>query len=1271
MVFFFIFSLTSKVWAAPYYLYLDISGANTTIDDTPHITSWRLSVLQNYDFGGGVFELKRGSSTPTDDIRLKIYNGNDTSGTLIGEVVVSKNTVSGTFNPISFIFPTPLTLTPGSYYITLSSNTSSAGNVQYFVKGADSATLNLTGPGAALDAAYGTVSSNPTTTSNFTLSKSAPASVQINQNLTYSFGLGNSGANLSGTSARISEDLPAGVVATAVTAGTGVSGVNCGSLPSAEGALLSCSVTLSAGLASSAPNGTAAFTLSTTAPASAGTIVNYASVDPTGGIAPATPGSGCITPSCASASTIVNSTSDVTAPIITGPSGGAGAAASAITVDENQTGVTTLTANETVTWSLVGGTDQAKFSISAGGVITFQSAPDYETPTDSDTNNTYVVQVRATDTAGNISTQTVTVTVANLDEVAPIITGPSGGAGAAASAITVDENQTGVTTLTANETVTWSLVGGTDQAKFSISAGGVITFQSAPDYETPTDSDTNNTYVVQVRATDTAGNISTQTVTVTVLDISDTAPIISGATTLTVDENQTGVTTLLANRAVSWSIVGGSDQGSFAINASGVVAFQSAPDYETPTDSNVNNSYIVLVRATDSSGNVATTTVTVLIRNLEDSPPIAGGGTASISGRITRSSGPPIAGVLVELVDGTGLVIATAVSQGGGFYAFSNIPEGNYGVQFNTSSGISRSHTDVGTPHGNAVTNISVTSGTDIKDVDAIVLDPSGVIYDSIQRTPVAGAQVSFYFGGNKVSNSWLDTALGGLNDQTTDSTGFYSFVLNGSASSGTYELRVTAPSGYSNAASILIPSGGTLTTALGGGVQEVQPQATAPVAGQSTLYYTQFTFTVGATMATTSDGVVKNHIPLDPMMTAALSVTQNATEAGQPARYTVALNRTNATGSGLTFDIKDLATGTASGGTDYPALLVNQQLVVPSGSSSGTFELMAADDAVVDPDETVSLQISNPSVGGVNIAPFTTLTTDLGTASIADNDNAPVFTGTNTTFDGKPAFSIDYPENQLAGAILGTAAATDADGNSLTYSISAGDPGGSTPWFVINSSGEVSLTTEGVASVANDFEQLANGQTLTLTASDGANPTSIVMVLNETDADDIPPLISVAGNPVGPSSAITVNENQTGVTTLTANEAVTWSLVGGSDQGKFVISAEGVLTFLPAPDFELPKDVDANNIYLVQVQAKDAAGNVSQLAVSVTVADVDDAAPLITGPSGGPGAGVSAITVKENQTAVLTLTADETATWSLSGGTDRARFKIDAVTGELTFLVA
>jgi hypothetical protein len=115
---------------------------------------------------------------------------------------------------------------------------------------------------------------------------------------------------------------------------------------------------------------------------------------------------------------------DTTPPVITGPAGATGAT-SAISLAENTTAVHTFTANESVTWSINGGADAARFTIGSGtGALVFATAPNFESPTDADTNNTYIVGVRATDTAGNATTQTCTVTVVNANE-APTFAGPS------------------------------------------------------------------------------------------------------------------------------------------------------------------------------------------------------------------------------------------------------------------------------------------------------------------------------------------------------------------------------------------------------------------------------------------------------------------------------------------------------------------------------------------------------------------------------------------------------------------------------------------------------------------------------------------------------------------------------------------------------------------------------------------------------------------------------------------------------------------------------
>lgn len=122
-------------------------------------------------------------------------------------------------------------------------------------------------------------------------------------------------------------------------------------------------------------------------------------------------------------SIIVGTGGDTTAPVITGPSGATGATSS-ISIPENTTAVYTFAANEAVTWSLNGGADQSYFTInSSTGALSFIVAPDFETPVDAGANNTYVVGVRATDTAGNATTQTLTVTVTDVAvESAPNIT---------------------------------------------------------------------------------------------------------------------------------------------------------------------------------------------------------------------------------------------------------------------------------------------------------------------------------------------------------------------------------------------------------------------------------------------------------------------------------------------------------------------------------------------------------------------------------------------------------------------------------------------------------------------------------------------------------------------------------------------------------------------------------------------------------------------------------------------------------------------------------
>ena len=81
--------------------------------------------------------------------------------------------------------------------------------------------------------------------------------------------------------------------------------------------------------------------------------------------------------------------------------------------------------------------------------------------------------------------------------------------------------------------------------------------------------------------------------------------------------------------------------------------------------------------------------------------------------------------------------------------------------------------------------------------------------------------------------------------------------------------------------------------------------------------------------------------------------------------------------------------------------------------------------------------------------------------------------------------------------------------------------------------------------------------------------------------------------------------EGNTTIATLTANEAVNWSITGGADEAAFKIDGNsGALSFSFTPDYETPVDTGFNNTYEVVVEARDAAGNVIAQTVNVSVTD-------------------------------------------------------------------
>ena len=290
--------------------------------------------------------------------------------------------------------------------------------------------------------------------------------------------------------------------------------------------------------------------------------------------------------------------------------------------------------SDVISWS-VEGADGGDFAI-YNGMLTFRLLPDLENPVDSDEDNVYEITVVASDSAGLRDTVNAVITITDQSE-GPLIAGTT--------SYTVAENYDitrALGTFTATDAKDgrtvhpqWSL-SGRDGGDFVIDrSSGALTFRNTPDYDRPADSDRDNVYEVTVRGHDSQayGNLN---VTVTVTNINEAAPVVTGRNTHTVRENTASAfytyraTDSDLNDIIAWSVEG-TDGEDFTIDGNGALAFAASPDYETPVDSDSNNVYALTVVATDGGGLRGTFAVVVSVTELNEGPVLSGTATFTVN----------------------------------------------------------------------------------------------------------------------------------------------------------------------------------------------------------------------------------------------------------------------------------------------------------------------------------------------------------------------------------------------------------------------------------------------------------------------------------------------------------------------------------------------------------------------------------------------------------------------------------------------------------------
>ena len=247
-----------------------------------------------------------------------------------------------------------------------------------------------------------------------------------------------------------------------------------------------------------------------------------------------------------------------------------------------------------------------------------------------------------------------------------------------------------------------------------------------------------------------------------------------------------------------------------------------------------------------------------------------------ISGEYLDFNNNPVFNRNVHLYDSDENLIETVSTDILGRYKFVPPSQGTYKLKFNKKTneqkkGIKSRVLNVTSSNsgivmkGRWITNIVIDSDCqNYSDLDALLIDPAGVIYDSSTRQPISGAEVKLYYDGSLVNNDWLDDS-GGNNTQTTDSGGEYSFVFKANlASDGVYTIEVTPPTGYIFESTNIPSVDETFIPQLGGQIENIQTQSTAPQIRDDTTYYLSFNFTFTGEASTTSNGVFNNHIPVD-----------------------------------------------------------------------------------------------------------------------------------------------------------------------------------------------------------------------------------------------------------------------------------------------------------------------------------------------------------------------------------------------------------------------
>ncbi|MDT0507339.1 SdiA-regulated domain-containing protein [Novosphingobium sp. MMS21-SN21R] len=821
-------------------------------------------------------------------------------------------------------------------------------------------------------------------------------------------------------------------------------------------------------------------------------------------------------------------------------------------------------------------------------------------------NNTTISTLSANNTKGAFKAANDQAEIGSpgvVAEIAPVITSNGGGS---TTLIQINENTTAVTTVTATDknfgdTVSYAITGGADAAKFAVDAAtGALSFIAAPNFEAPTDAGQNNFYDVVVTASD--GSLTdAQAIQVKVNNVSDTAPFITsngaGATaSVTVAENIAAVTTVTASDdlgdTLTYSVSGGADAAKFAINsATGALSFVNAPNFERPTDAGGNNIYDVEVAVSDGTYS-DTQAISVSVGDVADTASSQTPYLVSAAGNVT-----------VQAILTTGDTVSKV---GGGSYRMAGIPDGlgmfdngdgtvtvlmnqEIGTSGGAPLGVVRAHGAAGAFVTQLVIDkatLSVISGDDaiktvklFDDATGTYVTASSYAINRLCSADLAAAS-AYYWVDPETSVAYGTESRIFMTGEEAGTEGKQFAVFVTGAEAGTaYEFADAGLFSWENNLASPFAQKKTITI----GQDDGQNGQVYVYVGEKQASGTEFQ----------KAGLEGGHLFGIKVTNLVNAIAANSNETDGVAasgRFTLSDQGEVGALTGTQLDAQSEAAGVTSfqrpEDGSWDPTNPNVYWFVTTASITGQSRLykMTFDD------------ITQPELGG-------SIEAVLDSNQLPVNDTIGVRMMDNMTVnaEGKIIIQEDVGNNAFIGRVLQYDPVTDKLTVIAKHDASRFVTGGSN--FLTQDE-----ESSGVIDVTSAFGDATHKAYLVDTQSHKA-------VGGELVEGGQLQLIKVALNaPViagGDSAAITVTENGTAVTTVSAADdvmdTVTYSITGGADAALFSIdAATGALSFVAAPNFEAATDADVNNVYDVNVTASDGS-LVDTQSISVTVSDVLD----------------------------------------------------------------